>query len=397
MSSVFYQAVGVVAGTYVPERNIVVGADGTTYPASCHPGVRRFFERNPEKAAQAKYLVCWPRTSDTGKQVHLTVTSAPVDPERQASLKREAGRFKISGVITNQRSKLNRVVVRVVRNETVPRNRRHESQFKTHLLFLTGRAAPFGNFVNKHTTFTCVLKGHELLIRGIEDTREPEVVIHEAGGLKLPWPFMATRKHVDLFCSLNGTGKAPCLVPADFRDRLQLRLRQMDLLVSERSALNADEDHLITDRIRKVRQRLQTFTRRMGDGELELLLEETGLLAALAKLDLEPTPNPIPETTMQSTYAAPEAITNNAAKKFPEGLEKVIRLPPDLRRIADQVLAGAPDALLAMAPKMNSKKVKAAITALMTKDGWWDSLSDEEKARAQKGSYQVRKALKQRD
>ena len=50
-----------------------------------------------------------------------------------------------------------------------------------------------------------------------------------------------------------------------------------------------------------------------------------------------------------------------------------------------------------MAPKMNSKKVKAAITALMTKDGWWDSLSDEEKARAQKGSYQVRKALKQRD
>ena len=377
MSSAFYQAVGVVEGTFVPERNIVVGADGTTYPASCHPGVRRFFERNPKKAAEAKYLVCWPRTSDTGKQVHLTVTAAPVDSDRQDSLKREAGRFKVSGVITNQRSKLNRVVVRVVRNAPAPRDRRHESQFKTHLIFLTGRAAPFGNFVNKHTTFTCSLQAHQLLIRGIEDTRAPEVVVYEAGGLKLPWPFMATRKHLDLFCSLNAAGKTPCLVPADFRDRLQLRLRQMDLLVSERSALTSDEDHLITDRIRKIRQRLSTFTRRMGDLELELLLEESGLLASLAVLNLEPT-NPTPEPVMPAT------------------LEPVVALPKNLEKIAAQVLAGAPDALVAMAPGMNSKKAKAAITELMTRDGWWDSLSNEEKARAQKGSYQIRKALKQR-
>lgn len=362
----------------MPERNIVIGADGTTYPASCHPGVRRFFERKPKEAAQAKYLVCWPRTSDTGKQVHLTVTSAPVDPERQASLKREAGRFKVSGVITNQRSRLNRVVVRVVRNVTVPRKRRHEAQYKSHLLFLTGRAAPFGDFVNKHTTFTCVLKGPQLLIRGIEDAKEPVVEYIEAGGLKFPWPFRAAQRHIELFAEAQGVGKGPFLVPDDAEDRLQLRLRNLDLLVAERADIASDVEHLNTDRIVKVRQRIHNFTRRMGDSELRALLESTGLLTALAKLRLAgDSPNP-PENAM------------------PALAEPVVALPKNLQKIAELVTAGAPDALMSIKLKIDGRDVKAAIAALMSTEGWWEGLSEEEQAKARKGSYQVRKVLKQR-
>ena len=378
MTSHTYQAVGVVEGTFVPERDIVIGADGTTYPASCHPGVRRFFERKPKEAAKAKFLVCWPRTSDTGKQVHLTVTSAPADPERQASLKREAGRFKVSGVITNQRSRLNRVVVRVVRNVTVPRKRRHEPQFKTHLLFLTGRAAPFGNFVNKHTTFTCSLEAHQLRIRGIEDTLEPEVVFHEAGGLKFPWPFRATQKHVELFAEAQGVGKGPFLVPDDARDRLQLRLRNLDLLVAERKDIASDVEQLNTDRILKVRQRIHNFTRRMGDQELRVLLESTGLLTALAKLRLAGSSPNHPEHTMSAIA------------------EPAVALPKNLQKVADLLVAGAPDALMSIKLKIDGRDVKAAIAALMSTDGWWDGLPEEEQARARRGSYQIRKILKQR-
>lgn len=379
LPSTTYQAVGVVEGTYVPERKVVIGKDGTTYPASCQPGVRRFFERHPEKAALAKYLVCWPRTSETGRQVHLTVTSAPVEPERQASLKREAGRFKVSGVITNQRSRLNRVVVRVVRNITVPRQRRHEAQFKTHLLFLTGRAAPFSNFLNKHTTFTCELKGSQLLIRNIESTQELEAVMLPAGGLQFPWPFQSTEKHLRLFCEAQGIGDGPFLVPNDARDRLQLRLRQIDLLVAERGALKSDEDHLMTDRISKVRQRLHNFTRRMGDGELLALLEDTGLLTALAKLRL-----------------AEETLPNPPEQPMPAIAEPALALPKNLQKVADLVVTGAPDALMSIRLKIDGRDVKAAIAALMATEGWWEGLSEEEQARARKGSYQIRKNLKQR-
>lgn len=379
MTAATYQAVGVIEGTFVPERGVVIGKDGTTYPASCVPGVRRFYERHPKKAAQARYLICWPRTSDTGKQVHLTVTDAPADPDRQASLKREAGRFKISGVITNQRSRLNRVVVRVVRNKAVPRKQRHISQYKTHLLFLTGRAAPFGNFVNKHTTFTCELKAHELRIRGIEDTQVLETVTYEAGGLQFPWPFMATRRHVDLFCSLNGAGEASVLALDDFRGRLQLRLQGLDQLVEARASSTNPEEQLITDRISKVRQRIGNFVRRMGDMELQTLLEDTGLLVALSRLQLEPSTNPLPEQQAMPATATPS-----------------VTLPKHLEKVAEQVCNGAPDALIAMNPGMTLKKVKASVAALMNTEGWWDSLPADAQARAQKGSYQVRKALKQR-
>lgn len=366
----------------MPERDVVVAKDGTVYPASCHPGVRRFFERRPEDAAKARYLICWPRTSCKGDQVHLTVTSAPIAPERQASLKREAGRFRVSGVITNQRSRKNRVIVRVIRNEPVPRARRHEAQFKNHLLFLSGRAAPFANFLNKHTTFTCELKGPQLLIRGIESAQELETIALEAGGLKFPWPFQTTRQHIDLFCHLNLKEQPPFLVPHDARDRLQLRLRTLDLLITNRHRLRKPADHLMTDRIGKIRQRIHNFTRRMGDGELERLLEDTGLLVALGKLNPELTSNPTPEPAMPALAAPAPA--------------PAVVLPKNLEKVAAQVCAGAPDALIAMGPGMNLKKVKASIAALMEIEGWWDSLPEETQARAQKSSYQIRKALKLR-
>lgn len=378
MPSAVYQAVGVVEGTFVPERGVVIAKDGTTYPASCHPGVKRFFQRKPKEAAKAKYLICWPRTSDTGRQVHLTVTSAPVDPDRQASLKREAGRFRVSGVITNQRSRLNRVVVRVVRNDSVPRKRRHESQFKTHLLFLTGRAAPFCNFVNKHTVFTCQLKGTQLVITSIEDTQDLEVEYLEAGGLKFPWPFRATRKHIELFTEAQGVSTA--LIPdlALAREQLQHSMRQLDALVEERSSLSSDVDHLNTDRIDKIRARIQNFTRRMGDGELTALLEETGLLSALAKLKLAGGPPNHPEQAMP-VLSSPAAA-----------------LPKNLQKVADLVVTGAPDALMSIRLKVDGRDIKSAIASLMSTEGWWESLTEEEQALARKGSYQIRKNLKQR-
>lgn len=365
----------------MPEKGIVIGKDGTIYPASCVPGVRRFYERKPKEAAKVKYLVCWPRTSEKPGQVHLTVTAAPADPERQASLKREAGIFKVSGVVTNQRSKHNCVVVRIGRNQTVPKGRRRESQFRNHLLFLSGRAAPFVHYLNKHTVFSCFLKGRQLFINGIENTQEQTTVWIEAGGMKFPWPFQPSTQDIGRLAKANADGKGPFLVPADARERLEARLQQLDLLVAQRADLPGDADHDTTVRIAKIRQRIDKVIRRLGDGDLEQLLETTGLLSALGKLNLEASPsNPNPEPSMSVATAMPSVV-----------------LPKNLQKVADQVVAGAPDALIAMSPGMNLKLVKSSIAALMSTEGWWDSLSPEERVKAQKGSYQIRKALKKLD
>lgn len=374
-------------GTFIPEKGLVVAADGSQYPASCVPNVRRFFERKPEEAAKAKYLICWPRTSDTGRQVHLYVAKVPTDPEKQAALKREAGRFRVSGLVTNQRSRLNKVVVRVVRSFAVPKNRRKWTQFANHLVFLSGRAAPAAHFLNKHATFVCQLEGQKLQIRSIESSVEPEVEVLKAGGLNLPWPFLAGRKHVDLLCEFNKVGPGPFPQREDCRDRLDLRLRQFDLLIKARAGMDSPEEVVITDRIEKIRDRVRAFTRRMGDTELETLLEETGLSVALSKLNLEEPGAPPPVSSVAPTKSKAMPIaTPTAAPALTKTLQSVDTM---LRK-------GSPDALMAMAPGMNLKRVKASVSALMGTDGWWDSLAEEEQEKAQRASYQVRKALKLR-
>jgi hypothetical protein len=375
--------VGVVEGTFIPERNLLIGADGQQYRATCVPGVRRFFLKHPDRAASARYLVCWPRTTKEG--VELTVTDAPTATERQASLKREAGWFRVAGVVTNQRSRKNKVVVRVVRSEPAPPEQKRQSNYRPHLLFLEGRVAPAANFVNHHATFRCQLKDKGLVIRSVEERQRIKPEPLAAGGVQWPWPFHASKGSLLDLKAFNAPEQKTFLVQAPYQQTLGEGLQLLQQLIDHRKAQPATaEEALVTDRLGMILRRLRTYTARMGDFELFDLLEETGLHVILRRITIEAAPlAPAP-----AKKAKPKAT--KAAAPAPVG-----QAPEELKPLADLLLQGWPDTLLRSAPGMSPAALKSGVAGLLA-CGWYDALTEEEQRLAQ-ASYQLKKALKQRN
>lgn len=379
------QAVGVVEGTFIPERNLLIGSGGLQYPARAVASVRRFFTKHPDRAADARYFVCWPRTTKEG--VELTVTDAPTDPDRQASLKREAGWFRVAGVVTNQRSRRNKVVVRVTRNSPCDPARKRQSEFRPHLLFLDGRVAPAVDFVNNHAAFRCQLKGQGLVIRSVESRQEIQPEPISAGGVQWPWPFYPNKASLLAIKDFNAPEQKTFLVKSPCQDTLAEGLQLMEQLIRHRKKQPASpEAALITDRLNLTLRRLRTYTARMGDFELYDLLEETGLHVILNRIQVTEAEAPA------AIPAAAPAKTKPKAKTTP--VTKGVQLPAELRPLADMLLQAWPDTLLRSAPGMSPAALKSGVAALVA-CGWYDALSPQEQRLAQ-ASYQLKKALKLR-
>ena len=381
MASAASRAIGVVEGTFIPERGLVVSATGEQYRAGAVASVRRFFQRKPDLAAGVRYLVCWPRTTKQG--VELVITDAPADPDRQASLKREAGWFSVAGTVTNQRSRRNKVVVRVVRAEPAPPDRKRQSQFRPHLLFLSGRAAPAADFANHHATFGCQLVGQELVIRRIEGRSRIRMEPMEAGGVQWPWPFHAGKATLQKMREFN-TDQTSFLVKPPFQDTLAEGLDRLEQLIESRQATLADpSDAFTTDRLQLIKRRIRTYASRMGDFELHDLLEETGLHVILGRITPGPQPAAeAPATPAKKAKAKAKASTPAAPATVPPGLEP----------LAEGLLQGWPDLLLRDLPGMTPARLRNGIAQLVT-GGWYDALPPEQQALA-RTSYQVKKTLK---
>jgi len=380
------QAVGVVEGTFIPERHLLIGADGQHYKASLTGNVARWYAQKPEEAAKARFFICWPRTTKADG-IHLTVVGAPTDPERQASLKREAGQFKVAGVVTNQKSRRNKVIVRVARDESPPKDRRRWSQHRSHLLFLSGRAAPAVDFTNHHTVFTCELKEQQLVIRRIEGRQKVEVVPIEIGGVKWPWPFHSGRRALEQLRDFNlPKGQKTFLAVPPYHQTLGARLERLDQLIAMRKSIDASaEESITTDRLKMIARRIRTYVRKMGDFELSDLLAATGLHVVLGRIQLD-APEP----------AAPEPQPQAAkkAKAKPAAAAATPALPADLEPLAQMLLQGLPDLILREAPGMSAASLRSGVAQLVEL-GWYDRLSPEEQALA-RTSFQLRKAVKGR-
>lgn len=376
MSKAPSQAVGVVEGTFIPERNLLIGADGQQYRASGVSSLARRYQKKPDLYANARFHVVFPRTTKEG--LELIVSSSPTDPERQASLRREAGWFRVAGVVTNQRSRKNKVVVRVVRSEPAPPDRKRQSEFRPHLLFLEGRVAPAANFVNHHATFRCQLRDKELVIRSVEERQRIKPEPLAAGGVQWPWPFHASKGSLLDLKAFNAAEQKTFLVQAPYQQTLGEGLQLLQQLIDHRKAQPATaEEALVTDRLGMILRRLRTYTARMGDFELFDLLEETGLHVILRRIALEETPAPAP-----------------AKKAKPKATPRTRGVAPELKPLADLLLQGWPDTLLRSAPGMSPAALKSGVAGLLA-CGWYDALTEEEQRLAQ-ASYQLKKALKQR-
>lgn len=384
MATASSHAVGVVEGTFIPERSLLVAADGQQYRASGVSSLERRYRKKPDAYAGARFHVVYPRTTKQG--VELIVASSPTDPERQASLKREAGWFKVAGTVTNQRSRRNKVVVRVVRADPAPRERKRESEFRPHLLFLSGRAAPAADFVNTHTTFGCQLVGQELVIRRIEGRSRIEMQPMAAGGIDWPWPFHAGKAALMKLREFN-TDQTRFLVKPPFQATLAEGLDRLDQLIEHRRAtLTEPADALVTDRLQLIRRRIRTYASRMGDFELHDLLEESGAHVILQRIALEPQPAAaaVAEAAPKAKPKAKKAKPAKPATVVPEGFEAV----------AEGLLQGWPDLLLRDIPGMTQARLRSGISELV-RSGWFDALSPQQQALA-RTSYQLKKALKQR-
>ena len=381
MAEAVSRAVGVVEGTFIPERHMFVAADGAQYRASGVSSLEKKYRSKPQEFAGARFHVVYPRTIRGG--VELIVASSPTDPERQASLQREAGWFTVSGTVTNQRSRRNQVVLRVVRNKPAPPNRKRQSEFRPHLMFLSGRAAPAADFTNHHATFGCQLVGQELVIRRIEGRSRIRMEPMEAGGVQWPWPFHPGKAALMKLREFNTT-QTTFLVRPPYQDTLAEGLKALGALIDHRkNTLHDPADVLVTDRLQLIKRRIRTYASRMGDFELHDLLEETGAHVIMGRISLDT------QTAQEPVVDTPTKAKKTKAKAATPAAPAV---PPGLEALAEGLLQGWPDLLLRDLPGMSTSRLRSGIAQLVA-CGWYDTLTPEQQALA-RTSYQIKKTLK---
>lgn len=378
------RAVGVLAGTFIPERRLMVALDGTSYKAKALPSLERRLQKNPEVLAEATHHVVYPRTTREGLEFVVVRSVGPSDPERYASLKREEGQFTIAGVVTNQRSRHNRVVVRVVRADAAPTGRKRQAEFRPHLLFLAGRVAPAGDFTNAFATFTCTIDAGTLRIRRVESRQRIEVQRMAAGGVDFPWPFHASKASFEALKRFNAKDLGPFLVTPPVTKALDTGLQKLEALISVRkSRQESPEENLTTDRLCLLSRRISNYTQRMGAFELEDLLEAFGPHVILNRIQ----PN---AEAVAVAVAAPAAEPESAPEPLPES--PLTGVDDQWVKLAGLLLEGLPDTILR--DELDVQTLRKGCAALAN-SGWFDDLGEAEQKLARR-SYQFKKALGRR-
>ena len=359
-----YLANGVVEGVLIPERQLLIAADGTQYPCTISPKLEAWFTSHPEAAGNARAFVVYPRTvKDQGLQFHV-VGAPKFDPK---DLPKISGVFRVQGVVTNLRGERNRTVVRIKRNDNPTLAERKKHAWAQHLIFLTGRVTPSELFVGNHVNFTCRLVGHELRIQGAHPIGGPTLEWVNFGAAHLPWPFNPRKTSTWAQFRRKNNLEAPFayLSREPIKDAVGQRLSELHALVKR---LKRDERYPIdatfnrdVDRLRLIHQRLESFSTKVPAQQLLEAVEDQGLLHLL-NLVLAPAPAAAPEPPLPPP--APKAAKAVKAARKPEPEPMAHRLTPLEQKIHKAMSIGMLDDRLMVMLDLGRDDLKAAIASM---------------------------------
>ena len=362
-----YLANGVVEGVLIPERQLLIAADGTQYPCTISPKLEAWFARHPEEAGNARAFVVYPRTVK-GQGLQFHVVGAPkCDPH---DLPKISGLFRVQGVVTNLRGERNRTVVRIKRNDNPTLAERKKHAWAQHLIFLTGRVTPSELFVGNHVNFTCRLVGHELRIQGAHPIGGPTLEWVNFGAAHIPWPFnprkTSTWAQFRRKNDLEGAAFA-YLSREPAKDAVSQRLGELHTMVKR---LKRDERYPIdatfnrdVDRLRLVHQRLESYAAKVPAHQLMDTVEKQGLLRLLT-LVLTPAPDVAPAAAAPVTPSAPKAAKTVKAPSKPEPKPMTHRLTPLEQKIHKAMSIGMLDDRLMVMLDLGRDDLKAAIASM---------------------------------
>lgn len=397
------------------DRQVLIAPNGEEFPCSFAAHYKRWAEKEHDAVASARHHLVWPRTTKDGLRVTVVKSST------QRFNLPTPNTFRISGQITNQRGAKDRVVVRVMRNSPAKHKRHRQAEFTTHLLFLKGRLSPAKDFVNHHVTLVCALEGREIAIRKVLEIGQIEEQVVEFKGVKFPWPFASSRASIERLAELNGKAGKQVIVQPGFRIKLAEQIeRWKELQKFQRTIFkktsdadrverdsetgeyimdketgkpriepelpNREQLERDNDRLRLILRRIESFTKRMKDGDLEVFLEDTALLSVLkspkrsflsgtpfhpfgshrpaTKSEAEEPAQPSTNTPMPvATKAPPKATTSTGKVKI------MHLLPEEMRDFAMDALRGMNDSGLATKHGIYSQTVRIWANVLVN-SGW---------------------------
>lgn len=421
-------ALGALEGVVLLDRKVLIASNGEEFPIAMASHYKRWAEKDPEAVASARHHLVWPRTTKEG--LHLTLTKS--GPKRFPGP--TPGTFRISGEITNQRGQRNQVVVRVKRNSPAKGKRYRLTEFRPHLLFLKGRLTPACKFINHHVSLIGALDGRDIAIRVVRSIGAIQEHVFEFNGVKFPWPFASSRASIERFCQLNGKGDSRVLVMPGFRVKLKAHLESWETLQktnawdfrktseSERMEIdfetgepildpktgepliegelpNREELERDNDRLRHILKRIDGFTKRLPDGDLEALLEDTGLLQVLNSARRAPffagtSINPFDHRLSDNPRRAARKVKKEKAEeltaqekmltaekpvveaKTSSGKVKIMHLlPEEMRDFAKDALRGMNDAGLATKHGIYPQTVRIWANTLVN-SGWLAAVPD---------------------
>ena len=360
--NLIYLANGLVEGVLIPEKGLLISADGMQYGCTISPKLKAWFERHPDKAGEARAFVVYPRTLK-GNQVQFHVVGAPnLNPEQ---IKTGSGVFRVQGVVTNLRGERNHTVVRIKRNGTPSIADRRNHAWDQHLIFLSGRVTPSELFVGNFVNFTCRLVGNELQIQGAHPLGGPSLEWARFGAAYLPWPFNPRKTSTwAQFRRKNATGSEFAYLGRErlsdvVADKLhQLRKLVQSLKRSDR--FNADATfNRDVDRLRLIHDRLDKFASRSAHRDLELAVEKEGLLRML-NLVLAPDPGGVDAPKAQPK-AKSKSTPPPAAKSMPT---TALALSPVHKKIHKAMSLGMLDERVMLALDVGRDSLRDAIKAM---------------------------------
>lgn len=400
-----YWATCVVEGVFLPYRGELIASDGHVYPAHQAASHRRWSERHPDDAMEARLHLAWPRTTAEGVELTLVNSYLPTDPHFEAQEHR-INRASLSGAITNQKANKGLFVLRVMRNAPAPKGKHLWAQFRPHLLFIHGLVQPLSAHLNRVVRLDCRLEHGHLVLDSVASIGESLEEVLEVGGIRWPWPFTNNAASIKRLAELNPDPQGDWIpLRQDYRDTLTQLLENVTRH-SRKLGHNADPALARNlDRIRKICSRITSICRFAEDADLRGMLKRTKLLQLLNSFqpDLAAARKMTAPALLDSQKSSPSPATSSEAKSPGESKQgrggpatrkpKAVDLPEALEPLAELLLRKYPDDLLQLGCNLTAGQLRHAVQQLVA-CGWYDALRPDQQALI--ASYQLKKVIRLR-
>lgn len=207
------QALGTLAGTFVPEMRRIVCTDGQSFAATASPALLDWFKRQPDAAAKVQRWSVYPRSDRKEGLAFLVIGAAPTG----ASVDEFVIQGSIANLTTDKSRKKQSVFIRVGRNIPRPKGQKaRHPNWKTRLLRLAGRTGSAGP--GSVVRLAAKRVGRELRVVHVHArvAAEPDPIVWLEPGLDFswPWPYQGKRSEIekwfrDWFVQENGRAKRP--------------------------------------------------------------------------------------------------------------------------------------------------------------------------------------------